>query len=128
MSVRDKILNAANDTPSEIVDVPEWGVKVLVKGFSLGAKDDFLSTVIDANTSKADLKAFSSGILVGTAHDPETGERLFSEADIPVLKQKSAVAVQRLVDVGTRLSGLSDEAVEIAAKKSSSTTKEEPSS
>jgi len=128
MSIRDKILNAQNDTPSELVDVPEWNVKVLVKGFTLGAKDEFLASVINADTNKADLKAFSSGILIGTAYDPETNEKLFSELDIPVLKQKSAVAVQRLVDVGTRLSGLTEDAVELAGKKSSSTTKEESSS
>ena len=128
MSLRDKILSIENDTPSEIVDVPEWGVKVLVKGFTLGAKDDFLASVINPSTKEADIKAFSSNLLVGTAYDPETFERLFTEADIPVLKQKSAVVIQRLVDVGTRLSGLTEEAVEVAAKKSSSTTKEEPSS
>jgi len=128
MSIRDKILNAQNDTPSELVDVPEWNVMVLVKGFTLGAKDEFLASVINADTNKADLKAFSSGILIGTAYDPETNEKLFSELDIPVLKQKSAVAVQRLVDVGTRLSGLTEDAVELAGKKSSSTTKEESSS
>jgi hypothetical protein len=128
MSIRDKILNVVNDTPAEIVEVPEWGVEVLVKGFTLGAKDEFLASVINADTNKADLKAFSSGVLIGTAFDPETNERLFSELDIPVLKQKSAVAIQRLVDVGTRLSGLTDEAVEVAGKKSSSIVKEEPSS
>lgn len=128
MSIRDAILNAKNDTPTEIVDVPEWNVKVLVKGFTLGAKDEFLASVINADTNKADLRAFSSGVLIGTAYDPETGVKLFSELDIPILKEKSAVAVQRLVDVGTRLSGLTEEAVELAGKKSSSTVKEEQSS
>ena len=128
MSLRDKILAIENDTPSELVKVPEWSVEVLVRGFSLGAKDDFLASILDPETKEANLRAFSSGILVGTAFDPETGERLFSESDIPILKQKSAAAVQRLVDVGTRLSGLTEDAVEIAAKKSSSTTKDEPNS
>jgi hypothetical protein len=128
MSLRDKILAIQNDTPSELVSIPEWGVEVLVRGFTLGAKDDFLASIVDPKTKEPNVKAFNSGILVGTAHDPETGERLFTEADIPVLKQKSAAAVTRLVDVGTRLSGLSDDAVEIAAKKSSSTLKDEPSS
>ena len=128
MSVRDKILSIENDTPSELVKVKEWDVEVLVRGFTLGAKDDFLASIINPETKQADLRAFNVGILVGTAFDPESGAKLFSETDIPVLKQKSAAAVQRLVDVGTRLSGLNDEAVELAAKKSSSTTKEELSS
>lgn len=121
MSIRDKILAIQDDTPSELVKIPEWGVDVLVRGFSLGAKDDFLASVLDPETRKPNLKAFNVGVLIGTAYDPESGAKLFTESDIPVLKQKSAAIVQRLVDVGTRLSGLADEAVEAAAKKSSLT-------
>lgn len=128
MSVRDKILAIKDDTPSEIVSIPEWGVDVLVRGFSLGAKDDFMASIVDPETRKPNVKAFNVGVLVGTAYDPETGAKLFTEADIPVLKEKSAAAIQRLVDAGTRLSGLTDEAVEAAAKKSSSTENEEPNS
>lgn len=128
MSLRDKILAIQNDTPSELVKVPEWGVEILVRGFTLGAKDDFLASVLDIKTNEPNLKAFNAGILIGTAFDPESGERLFTEDDIPVLKQKSAAAVARIVEVGQRLSGLDAEAVDIAAKKSSSTTKDERSS
>lgn len=125
MSLRDKILAITNDTPSELVTVPEWGLDVLVKGFSLGAKDDFLTSVYDPETKKSDIKAFTVGVLIGCAYDPETEERLFTEADIPVLKQKSAAAIQHIVDVGSRISGLTDDAIEVAGKKSSSTTSEE---
>ena len=128
MSLRDKILAIQNDTPSELVKVPEWGVEILVRGFSLGAKDDFLASILDIKTNEPNLKAFNAGILVGTAFDPESGERLFTEDDIPVLKQKSAAAVARIVEVGQKLSGLDAEAVDIAAKKSSSTTKDERNS
>lgn len=120
MSLRDQILAIKNDVPSELVEIPEWGVSVLVKGFTLGAKDEFLANVIDVDTKSTDLKKFNSGLLIGTAYDPETGERLFTEADIPALKEKSAAAVNRITDVGAKLSGLAEEAVEAAAKKSSS--------
>jgi hypothetical protein len=129
MSLRDKILAIQNDTPSEIVEIPEWGgIKVLVKGFTLGAKDDFLASILDKQTNEPNVKAFNVGILVGTAHDPESGEKLFSEEDVPILKQKSAAAIDRLIQVGQRLSGLTEEAVDVAAKKSSSTTKDEQNS
>lgn len=129
MSLRDKILAITNDTPSEIVEIPEWGgIKVLVKGFTLGAKDDFLASILDKHTNEPNVKAFNAGILVGTAYDPESGEKLFTEEDVPTLKQKSAAAIDRLIQVGQRLSGLSEEAVDIAAKKSFSTTKDEPNS
>jgi len=129
MALRDQILAIQNDTPSEIVEIPEWGnIKILVKGFTLGAKDDFLASILDRQTNEPNVKAFNAGILVGTAYDPESGERLFTEADIPTLKQKSAAAIDRLIQVGQRLSGLGEEAVDIAAKKSSSTLKDEQSS
>jgi hypothetical protein len=129
MSLRDKILAIQNDTPSELVEIPEWdGIKILVKGFTLGAKDDFLASILDVNTKEPNIKAFNVGVLVGTCYDPESGEKLFSEEDVPVLKQKSAAAIDRLVQVGQRLSGLTEEAVEIAAKKSSFNPKDELSS
>jgi hypothetical protein len=129
MSLRDAILSIQNDTPSEVVEVPEWGgIKILVKGFTLGAKDDFLASILDKKTNEPNVKAFNVGILVGTAHDPETGEKLFTEEDVPVLKQKSAAAIDRLIQAGQRLSGLNEEAVDVAAKKSSSTTKDERNS
>lgn len=129
MSLREKILAIQNDTPSELVEVPEWGgIKVLVKGFTLGAKDDFLASILNINTKEPDIRAFNVGVLVGTCYDPESGEKLFTDADIPVLKQKSAAALDRLVQVGQRLSGLTEEAVEIAAKKSSSIQSDELSS
>jgi hypothetical protein len=129
MSLRDKILAIQNDTPSEVVEIPEWdGIKILVKGFTLGAKDDFLASILDVNTKEPNIKAFNVGVLVGTCYDPESGEKLFSEEDVPVLKQKSAAAIDRLVQVGQKLSGLTEEAVEIAAKKSSFNPKDELSS
>jgi hypothetical protein len=80
-----------------------------------------MASIIDPETRKPNVKAFNVGILVGTSYDPESGAKLFTEADIPLLKQKSAAAVQRLVDAGTRLSGLTEDAVEVAGKDSSST-------
>lgn len=128
MSLRDKILKVSNDTPSEIVEIPEWDVKVLVRGMTLGAKDDFLAAIVDSTSKSANVKNFTSGVLVACSYDPESGERLFSETDIPALKERSAVAIQRIVDVGVRLSGLGDEAVDVAGKDFSSTTSEEPDS
>lgn len=129
MSLREKILAIQNDVPSELVEIPEWdGIKVLVKGFTLGAKDDFLASILNVNTKEPDIRAFNVGILVGTCYDPETGAKLFTDEDIPVLKQKSAAALDRLVQVGQKVSGLTEEAVEIAAKKSSSTQKDEQNS
>lgn len=128
MSIRDKILSVQDDTPTEVVTIPEWDVDVLVKGFTLGAKDDFLASILDPQTRQTNIKAFNAGVIVGCCYDPETNDRLFTETDIPALKERSAAIIQRLVDVGTRLSGLTDDAVAVAGKKSSSTQNEEPSS
>jgi hypothetical protein len=126
-SLKDKIF-ASNDVPSELVEIPEWDVSILVKGFTLAGKDEFLATVFDPETGVNNLRAFNVGVVVGTACDPETGEALFTTDDIPELKKRSATVVQRLVDVGARLSGLTSDPVESAGKDFSSTTKEEPNS
>jgi hypothetical protein len=48
----------------------------------------------------------------------EEGNRLFSDADVKLLGQKSAAALDKLFEVAQKLSGLKDEDVEELAKNS----------
>lgn len=45
--------------------------------------------------------------VVAACFDPETGEPIFSPSDRDALMQKSAGAIDRLAEVGMRLSGMS---------------------
>ena len=119
---RDDILNA-DDLPSEVVDVPEWGGQVKVRTMSGSARDAFEASLIESQgkkKSKDDLMSnirarFASLVLVD-----DDGKRLFTAKDINSLGKKSASALDRVLTVGQRLNGLSSEDVEELAKNSMS--------
>lgn len=117
MSIRDQII-AADDLRSELVEIPEWGVTILVKSMT-GAER---GRMIDAMTNKngqIDVGRAFTDVLIFTAHDPETGERIFAETDRDLLNEKSGSAIQRASEVGMRLSGLMPDSIDEAGKDSS---------
>lgn len=90
MSQRDKILNA-DDIEEEIVDVPEWDVKILLRAMN-GQQQ-----VRYAETIRGDSKGFMyADILMVTAYDPETRELIFDPADREALSLKSGGVLNRL--------------------------------
>lgn len=106
MSLRDKILQAP-DIATEMVEVPEWGVTLEVRGMS-GADR---ASIFERVTVDGEVKA---GLLYGetvlaTTFDPETGERVFNATDLTALMEKSAQAIDRLAKVGLRLSAMEGE-------------------
>ena len=117
MTLRDQILNV-DDQVSETIDVPEWDAKVGVRGLTLGEQQKFLNRVqrrTGSGTFEIDRDKFAVQLVIATAVDPDSGEQLFEPADAQVLSQKSGAAMFRLVQTGTRLSGLGgDEQVEEA--------------
>jgi hypothetical protein len=119
MSLKDSIF-AADDIPSESVDIPEWGVTVQVRGMSLQARerigDIAQKSLADAKAGKDADPVFSASVVVATVFDPDTGEQVFTAADIASINAKSAKVVGRLADIGSRLSGLSEEAQTEAGK------------
>lgn len=107
MSIRDTILNA-EDRPAEIVDVPEWEVKLEVRGLSAGEAIDFYDSATrrEAGETVVDRKKWAPGLLVACCYDPESGERVFDAADVEAIGRKSSAAVTRVSQVAARLSGL----------------------
>lgn len=109
---RDAIL-AINDIQQEVVDVPEWGGKVLVRGMTGSQRDQFERTVITTKGKNVETnwEHFRAKLLVWTIVDAE-GKRIFNDSDIVALGRKSAVAMSRVFEVASNLSGLSSEDVE----------------
>lgn len=97
---REQIL-LADDLPRELVDVPEWGGQVFVRALD-GAGRAILER------SKTDERDMRSLVVMLCVCD-ETGVRLFNQADVDALAQKSAVALHRVFEVATRLSVLGRE-------------------
>lgn len=112
MSLRDTILNAA-DVPEELVPVPEWGAKVLVRGLTAGEQADFYTRVstIDPRSGEVTVnrKHWAAEIIIACCYDPETKSKLFEAADRDTLNKKAAKATDRLSSVAARLSGLGDD-------------------
>jgi hypothetical protein len=112
---RDEIADA-QDLTLERIAVPEWGGDVFVRGMNGAERDAYLAGALDAK-GNVDLHNMTARLVAASAVD-ETGERLFTEADVQMLAGKSAAALSRVFSVASRLSGISKEDVEALAKNS----------
>jgi len=126
MSLRDQILSIADST-SEIVDVPEWKLKVEVRSMSGAAR----ANLVQAGALQGqlpDMSKFTSDIVVMCTFDPLTGEQIFTKEDADLIMEKNGSALEKIVTVAMRLSGFSKDAIDAAGKGSSSIPKEGSSS
>ena len=103
-NIRDLILNAVDDAP-EIMDCPEWGVKVEIRGMTAGQRGRFLGAA--TKDGQISHENYMVDMVIQCAYDPESGEQIFKMADRDTLKGKSGAVVQRLADQAAALSGLS---------------------
>lgn len=114
---RDAILDA-EDRLFEYVAVPEWGGTVRVRSMTGIERDRFESSIAqirmdDHGRARVESRRDNVRALICsmTVVDAE-GVNLFTPADVLVLGQKSAAALDRVFAVAQRLSGLTDEDVE----------------
>lgn len=126
MSIRDQILSA-QDIPSEMVEVPEWGVKVEVRGMTGAERTRIMDLAID-NKGGVNLQFVYPEIVIATSFDSVSGEQIFKPADRGALLAKAATALDRLAAVGMRLSGFTQESADQVGKDSSATAIEDSSS
>ena len=98
----------------EIVDLPGLG-KILVRTMTAELKDHF-----DLGHAKAGGKHFRSRLMVYSCRCPESGQLLFSEADIPELTSLPAHVIEPLAMPMIRVNKLSDQEREDLEKKSPS--------
>ena len=110
MSLRDTILSA-DDLKESTEDVPEWGVKILLRGMTGRERVLYVE-------SAGDRREFMySDILIATALNPEPNdqgkhERVFDPADREALADKSGGVLERLALEAMKLSGVSIEDAE----------------
>jgi len=109
---RDAIIDA-DDRNYDVVDVPEWGGKVRVRGLSGTQRDAYEESLVttNGNSRKMNLANARAKMLVLAVVDKE-GRQVFSADDVRALGRKSAAPIERIFDVARRLSGMSDEDVE----------------
>lgn len=98
---------AAEDLPTEVVDVPEWGGAVMVRGLSGRERDAFEADVqeIRGKSVSVNRQNFRAKLLTRCLVD-EDGKRIFGPDDVAALGAKSAVAIDRVMEAALRLSGM----------------------
>lgn len=114
---RDAILGV-NDLQVEKVFVPEWGDEVIIRGLTgeeLDAYQGSRRQIRNAGTAQAEVVFIQdnarAGLLVKCIVD-ENGDRIFTDQDTGLLGMKNGKVLDRLYDVATRLSGMSDDEAE----------------
>lgn len=118
---RDQILSA-DDLTYKDVEVPEWGGVVRVRVMTGAERGDFEQSIITGRGKNRDINFKNlRGKLVARCLIDEDGERLFSDADIQALEEKSAAALSRVFDVCQRINGLTDSDVEELTENFSTT-------
>ncbi len=125
MSLRDQILNS-NDIPKELVKVKEWNISIEVRGMTGAERTRILDLAQDEKGMN--LQMVYPEIVISTAFDAETGEKIFTPEDRTALLSKSANALDSLATVGMRLSGFLAETSNDLGKDSSETVIEDSSS
>ncbi len=120
---KEQILAAA-DLPEEVVDVPEWGGKVLIRGMTGAERDAFEESVMvtRGNNRELNLRNFRAKLVALSIVDPVTKERMFSDNEVAELGKKSARALQRVFEAALRLNGMTAESVEELTKSAEETS------
>ncbi|WP_134705090.1 hypothetical protein [Ammoniphilus sp. YIM 78166] len=113
--LREKILNA-KDIKEENVPVSEWEVEVQVRGLTGSARAKILSACVDTQTGAMDFEKLYPELLIASVYDPETGEKVFADADRDALNGKSGGALEKVAQVAMKLSGFNQAAVKEATK------------
>lgn len=111
---RDQIMAHVGQTlRTEIVDVPEWGGTVIVRELTGRERDRFEASIVEQRGRRTvvNMANMRAKFVAACAID-EQGQPLFYPSDVEMLGDLSAAALNRVFDVGRRLSGLSDEDVE----------------
>jgi hypothetical protein len=113
MSLREKIL-AAEDIESEMLEVPEWDCTVEVRGMNGADRSRILESAAASEDGKISIGNMYVETVIASTYDPETGERIFTNADRDVLMSKSAAAIDKIATVGMRLSAMDTKAADDA--------------
>lgn len=113
-SLRDAILEV-KDLPQEKVRTDEWAPSVPfvhIRGLSAAERDQWeqglTATINGRIVPKTKIKNLRAQFVVKILVD-ENGDRIFKDSEVDLLGNKSAAVLDRLWDVGRRLSGMQTE-------------------
>lgn len=125
---RDKIL-AAQDLQTQEVPVPEWGGVVLVRGMTGAERDSFEASIMDMTGKERSINFQNMRAkLIAKCVIDEDGNRLFADADVEMLSDKSAAALNRVFEVAQKLCALTKDDMDELLKNSETVQTEDSSS
>lgn len=97
---------------SKDLDVTEWGVEVHVVELTSEELDKWNSSVFKtkgARVTSVSLSGQTARLVALAVRDPETGERIFSDSDIPSIQRLPAAGGNRIAKVARELSLIQDD-------------------
>lgn len=100
-SARERILSAKKNWRSQEVEVPEWGMTVVIREPSAGAVDSYNAAVIDLGADGkpvAKLGNFRCEMLVRCLYDTD-GNRIFRDEDAALLAEQPSEIITRLYEI-----------------------------
>lgn len=105
----------AQDLPTVDIDVPEWGGTVRLQALTGVEREAFHLAARDQKLLSPDAPNVTALLVSFSARD-ESGGRLFTDAQVEALGKRSGVALTRLFEAAAKLSLLTDQDVDTAAK------------
>ena len=117
MILTKEIIVKADDVKKELLNVPDWGGVVYVRGMTGADRDKFEASIVQTRGKDQTLNMVNiRAKLASMTICDEKGNRIFSEADVKDLSNKSAHALQRIFVVAQKLSGIGDDDVKELAE------------
>lgn len=110
MGIREDILAAKDCTLSEPIEVPEWGVSVRLRFLTSGEREKWELRSGKNSDVRESLAVYSICDI--------DGKQIFTEADIPLLKEKNAHVLDRLSYAAVRHNKITREDIEELQKNS----------
>ena len=106
------------DLREQIVPVPEWGVKILIKGIPASERNSILQNAMkNSKDGQPDMVMVYPDLIIASCYHPQTGKKLFSQAHRGMLNGKSGSAMDRLTNVINELSAFGGETSQEVARK-----------
>jgi hypothetical protein len=105
-----------DDIERETIEVPQWGnKKVEIRGMTSKERAKLLKN--STRDGSVDMVRWFPDLIIATVYDPESGEKVFEQADRAAINEKSGAAISEISEVAARLSGLGETDVEIAKEE-----------
>ena len=115
MSLSREDILGADDLARELVACPEWGDSVWVQELNGLQRGEFGSAFMTRDDEPPDMSRVHA-VLGALSMVDDDGNPLFSATDVEALGKKSGTALERITKVAMRLSGLSDEDMEVTSE------------